>query len=585
MRRVFFAFLVFTALHSRAQKELWGYQVVDNFVSPCQPGIFDGKIIKVPLSGSNQLPEVVHTFDVSGMQGKLPQGKLFQASNGKLYGVTGIINPELGCSIPLGTLFEYDLIFDRYRVITTNISQPSYIGSLIEASPGIIYGTTNLGQSIFKYVVATDTYSVVATLPTYLYNGNVERPKFVGDLTKASDGFIYGVTDIAPSSQNVTFYTGGIYRFNPATNQITKRYVFGLTEENDVVFPSRWTKLVEAQAGKLYGTSRGGSHYGPQGVAPLGSGTLFEYTIATNSIVKKFDFDYSVNGASPEPVIAQNNKIYGATLGIISEQFASSFLYPGGILYEYDLASNQFTIVHSFPYNPQNTSEMKHPVLKMTYASDGNFYGMCQQGIYRFNPTNSTVDRKIGPVYNGDNNEVKELIEICRKPSYQFIEVTNFDTCIGSNFSYDLHNSNAQTYQWYQNGTVLENQTTGILNLTNVTTSNAGTYTCVMTNECGVTTTMPFQLTVTCLGLTTVANLTDFIKLYPNPTHHTINLQLPQNIDLEIREISIINLVGLTIFHTKEKAQSIDVSHFEDGIYIITLSTNYGDWNGKFVKK
>ena len=179
---------------------------------------------------------------------------------------------------------------------------------------------------------------------------------------------------------------------------------------------------------------------------------------------------------------------------------------------------------------------------------------------------------------------MKEVIEICRKPSYQEIIINTFDTCIGGSFTYDLQNDNATSYVWQKNGVNVAGQTTGVLNLTNITTSNAGTYTCVMNNECGTTTTMPINITVNCLGVNTIANLEKAIKLYPNPTNSNLTIELPTNIDVKITSLKVTDLLGKEVLLSNNGTTNMDVSHLSNGIYILTLETNYGNWNEKFVK-
>ncbi|HMK06401.1 MAG TPA: T9SS type A sorting domain-containing protein, partial [Flavobacterium sp.] len=86
------------------------------------------------------------------------------------------------------------------------------------------------------------------------------------------------------------------------------------------------------------------------------------------------------------------------------------------------------------------------------------------------------------------------------------------------------------------------------------------------------------------LGTNTIANLDKAIKLYPNPAKEILNIELPTNIDVTITGGTITNLLGQTVYQS-EIANKIDVSNLQKGIYIVSLQTNYGDWNGKFVKE
>ena len=125
-----------------------------------------------------------------------------------------------------------------------------------------------------------------------------------------------------------------------------------------------------------------------------------------------------------------------------------------------------------------------------------------------------------------------------------------------------------------------------VLSLTNVTATDAGDYSCIMNNECGMTTTMPLHLTVNCLGTNTIAKLDKSIQLYPNPTKDILNIRLPENIEVMISSIKIANSLGQVVREQKVRnIHAIDVSQLQTGMYFICLTTNYGNWNGKFVKQ
>ena len=88
------------------------------------------------------------------------------------------------------------------------------------------------------------------------------------------------------------------------------------------------------------------------------------------------------------------------------------------------------------------------------------------------------------------------------------------------------------------------------------------------------------------LGINDVdISLIGIIKLYPNPTNTFINIELPKNINVLINELKISDILGKEIFYKKENKNKIDVSALAKGIYIVSIKTNYGSWNGKFVKE
>ncbi len=558
--------LLFIILPAYSQKELWGYLKTNQG---------ENQIIKVPLGGNVGDTQVMHTFDATGLTGEYPTGRLFEASNGKLY---GIAISDAGQDIPYGVLFEYDPLLQKYRVLNNTIINGGYgsLFGLTEPVPGVLYGTTNNAASIFKYTIETEEASIVATIPAFPYDSGTRQPTLNGELMKASDGYLYATAGMAPSS-NVP-YPGGIYRLNIATGQLTKIYVFGTEAGNDVKDPVFGTKLVEGATGKLYGTSGGGQHVGPQGVAPGGSGTVYEYTIATNTVVKKYDFDYATIGCHPTPIIKSGNKLYGALTGL-SNNFQN---HPNadGSLFEYDLTTQSLSILHVFDHLLDD--QVRTPINSLLMGSNGNLYGGNVYGHYQFDPLTGIVNRKTTP---GQPYSSEGLIEICRKPSYQLPENSSFVVCEGSSFSFDVQNTNTAAYVWRRGSTILPVQTTGVLNFNSASLANTGIYTCTMTNECGTTVTMPLQLTVeACMGVDELAGL-NAIKLYPNPATDILNLQLPDAPNFEVRNISIINMLGQTVYSNIGNTTAIDVASLSQGVYQIAVVTDRGEWNGRFIKE
>lgn len=563
MKKSTFILILLLSLQINAQKELWATNANGY-----------GGIFKSDFNLTNI--QDVHFFDsINGMK---PYGRLFVASNGKLYGTAregGLYNATF---VEGGVLYEYDLIFNTFRVVahlgstqfpTTN---NPYAG-VIEPVTGILYGSAESG-AIYKYTIATETISISANVPNFFSGGAIISNSIRGELVKASNGLVYGTTKHYSNNLTGAPYLGSIARINTTNNNFSLIYPFELVT-GPLFGPTGG--LVEAVAGKLYGTTRLGGigTYTPTDPFNLGGGTLFEYTIATNTLAKKTDFDYYTTGSGPGALCLANGKLYG----ILGAGGAQSY----GSLFEYDITNNTINIIKHFGYENDmgvglgaNGSLFK--------GSDNNLYGISSLGIFKYETATNTFTQ----FYGGSilfSPSVGELLEICRKPSYHFFNVDTFDACIGSTFTYDIQNTNATSYQWQQNNINVAGQTTGVLSLTNLTTSNAGTYTCVMTNECGTTTTMELHLTVNCLGTNTVATLDKSIKLYPNPTNSILNIELPTNIDVNIMSLKVIDLLGKEVVLSSNTITKIDVSNLSNGIYIISLQTNYGSWNGKFVKE
>lgn len=72
------------------------------------------------------------------------------------------------------------------------------------------------------------------------------------------------------------------------------------------------------------------------------------------------------------------------------------------------------------------------------------------------------------------------------------------------------------------------------------------------------------------------------VLLYPNPAQNILNLSLPEGI--EMRKVFITNMLGQTVFNSGN-ITAIDVASLSKGIYQIAVSTDRGEWNGRFIKE
>ncbi|MEZ0004795.1 surface protein [Flavobacterium sp. 28YEA47A] len=75
------------------------------------------------------------------------------------------------------------------------------------------------------------------------------------------------------------------------------------------------------------------------------------------------------------------------------------------------------------------------------------------------------------------------------------------------------------------------------------------------------------------------------IKMYPNPAKNQLHFEFTDSQNSEIQKIAITNMLGQTIYTITENPKSIDVSLLASGIYQISVSTDRGNWNGKFIKE
>ena len=74
------------------------------------------------------------------------------------------------------------------------------------------------------------------------------------------------------------------------------------------------------------------------------------------------------------------------------------------------------------------------------------------------------------------------------------------------------------------------------------------------------------------------------VVLYPNPAKSILNLKLP-DATMRIEAISIINMLGQTVYNSTTNSRSIDVAFLSRGLYELVLTTDTGNFNGRFVKE
>lgn len=194
---------------------------------------------------------VLHGFNGSSDQGG-PFGSLIQASDGNLYGAAygtgGTSSTE--CPYGCGAIFEYNLNAGAFSTLYTfsgpDGSAPE--GGLWEASAGKLYGTTSLGGvsscgqstdgcgTVFVYDLNDGT---LTTLHSFTGSKDAENPQF--GLFQAGDGNLYGYADGTVAYSFFSVSTSNSYA--------------NITETG---FPgSESAALVQGGDGKFYGSSVG----------------------------------------------------------------------------------------------------------------------------------------------------------------------------------------------------------------------------------------------------------------------------------------------------------------------------------------
>lgn len=302
----------------------------------------DGALFYATPGGSSA---PVFYFDGT-KSGSNPVGALTLAStDGNFYGTT-----SNGGKFGFGTLFRFNPSTLKLSVLHHFSSgEGNPLVAPIEAKDKRLYGTT-LSGTIYRVTLPSGLFTILPnTVP--------EEP--VGPLFQASDGLLYGTTELGGTSN-----MGTIFRMT-TTGKIQILHNFtGLDGSNPE------SPLVQGKDGNLYGTTQ----YG--GTAPGDSGTVFKLTLPSLAFSTLFSFDplnldaTNVDGAFPFAglLLGPDGNFYGsATNGGANAAGTLFKITTGGVFSKlFDLDSADAN--GAGPY----TTLMEH--------TNGVFYGLTSGG-------------------------------------------------------------------------------------------------------------------------------------------------------------------------------------------------------------
>jgi uncharacterized repeat protein (TIGR03803 family) len=333
--------------------------------------------------------------------GSEPFGSLMHATDGNLYGAV-----YQGGANAFGVLFKYDPVSSSYtkKLDFADTATGTYPRSdLVQASDGNLYGTTELGGTynngvIYKFDPGTSAFSKVHDFGAAGVTGTIDGSPY-NSLMQASDGKLYGLTHVGGVGNE-----GVLYQYDPATSTYTKKIDFGAIGSTGPTYitaaygTNPEGALVQATDGKLYGmTNQGGS--GSYGV-------LFQYDPVLDSVTKKLDFGAigvtgTTNGINPTGalLLASDSNLYGMTPNGGANNL--------GVLFKYNPLTSTYTKRVDFA----GTSNGATPYGSLIQASDGNLYGMTSAGgsnnggiLFQFNPVTSVFTKKLD--FTGTNGKI-----------------------------------------------------------------------------------------------------------------------------------------------------------------------------------
>ena len=316
----------------------------------------NGKLYGVTSAGgANALGSVfefdpaANTFakraDLSAATGSNPGGGLMLGADGLLYGTT-----EAGGANGLGTVFSFNTAtFAVVKVVDLSAATGTNPkAALVQTADGALHGTASAGGAnglgtLFKVTLAPNTITKQHDMDA----GTGATP--LGKLTLGSDGLLYGLASAGGTGNHGTFY-----RFDPVAMSFSNLRNLGTVAANP------WAGLLEEPAGTFIGTSNlGGS---------LGRGVVFRFSPGTNSYASIAQIGAS-SGAFPTGKLtrAANGLFYGFT--------SAGGTVDRGVLFSFDPVTSTYARLYNFgsAFNGQNP--VGAPVII------GNVvYGACRLG-------------------------------------------------------------------------------------------------------------------------------------------------------------------------------------------------------------
>ncbi len=404
---------------------------------------------------------VVEKFKFSDpVDGVSPEGDLFMATNGRMYGTT-----SKGGMYNKGVVFEFNPSNDTYikKFDLDSLTGYEPKGSLMEASNGKLYGmTTRGGTNSYGAIFEIDTNSWTLTKKAD-FDTDIRGPG--NRLVEAWDGYLYGLS---------SWYYGRIFQYNITTGVMVAKHTFST---NDGTSPSG--SLAIANNGKLYGftVSEGASYYS--------KGTLFEYAPATSIFtMKKELYNYTGYRAKGNtPLLGSDGIMYL----LIANGGSGNTQYEGGAIDEYIPGATLVTNKATFSV----TNTGSNPFGSLMESANGKFYGYTWTGganlkgtLFEYDKGTATITKKVdfdgtngaNPTHGSLTEVGSSAISITQQPAIS-------SSCVGdvalltviANHTTLLH------YQWYKNGNRIAGATNDTLIFNTLLATDDGTYYCKIT--------------------------------------------------------------------------------------------------------
>lgn len=318
---------------------------------------------------------------VFAFNGSIPNGGILRGPDGGLYG-TSASNTLVSGGLVYRTTVDGSAVTTIHQMGIDDGYGPK--AGLLEASDGLLYGTTRLGVRTIAFTAGTiyrlaydgSGYTTLHSFGVYSevnVNGNPINedgayPETA--LIEGSDGYLYGTTRAGGTNGTGVIFriwpdgTGftRLHQFGPVTSASTESTVKNIGGSNPI------GRLLQV-GGYLYGTAAAGGTAGRGTVYRiLLDGTGFEVVHEFTDIASTSPYD-NVDGAGPLAGLTDGGD--GLLYGVASAGGSNGV----GTLFSIDPDSLEFTVLHEFDA-PNGAS----PSGALIVASDSRLYGTTAAG-------------------------------------------------------------------------------------------------------------------------------------------------------------------------------------------------------------